>query len=122
MFQIEDCEINETGRYRIYAVILKTLKSQERSFGQISDDPKIVDVVHKYSELFRTTLPDELPPKRSADREIETDANKKIPNRWLFKLSFEGFRATRECIEENVRCSRIRLSKSPYGAFLFFAK
>eukprot|EP00171_Calliarthron_tuberculosum_P021638 IDg21638t1 len=67
-------------------------------------------------------LPNELPPERSMDHEIITDQNAKIPNRGLYRLSPDELCATREYIQENLRNGRIRSSKSPYGAPLFFAK
>ena len=80
--------MRQTGP-QVYAVILNTLETNEESFGQVSEDPKMMEVVHNYSDVFRTTLPDGLPPKRSVDHQIETHPNEKVPNRRLFKLSPE---------------------------------
>ena len=84
----------------VYAVILNTLEAQKGSLGKISDDQRILEAVHAYSEVFRTALPDELPLKCSVNYEIEIDANEKIPNGRLFKLSSEILRPTRVYIEE----------------------
>lgn len=63
-----------------------------------------------------------LPPKRSVDHDIETDPLAKIPSRRLFRLSPDELRPIRQYINENLEIGRIRLTKSSYGAPLFFEK
>ena len=66
----------QTGR-EFYAAILNILQTREESFGQVSDNLKMMKVVHKYSEVFRTIIPEGLPPKRSVDHQIEPTQIKK---------------------------------------------
>lgn len=107
---------------QVYAVVLNALESTEYSFGRSPTDPELQNIVKEYSDVFRSELPKGLPPKRSIDHEIITDKDAKIPNRRLFRLSPDELRATREYIKDNLESGRIRLSRSPYGAPLFFAK
>ena len=106
----------------IFAVHVNAVSNSDKSFAEETDDPELKSIIDEYSEVFQSNLPPGLPPVRSVDHEIVTDPNSKIPYRRLFHLSPEELRATREYIEENLKNGRIRRSKSPYGAPLFFAK
>jgi hypothetical protein len=46
-----------------------------------SIDPKIKSLLKEHSDLFRSELPDGLPPKRSVDHAIETEHGAKPPHR-----------------------------------------
>lgn len=63
-----------------------------------------------------------MPPKRSVDHVIETEEGAKPPHRPLFQLSPSELLATKEYIIDLLRSGKIRPSKSPYGAPLFFIK
>ena len=79
-------------------------------------------LLEKYKELFRDQLPKGLPPKRSVDHEIETSIESKPPHRPLYHLSPVELKATKEYVEDLLKKGKIRPSKSPYGAPLFFVK
>ena len=56
----------------------------------INDNPKhtrLANLLKKYESVFRSELPQGLPPKRSIDHEIETEKGAKPPKRSLFQLS-----------------------------------
>lgn len=107
---------------QVFTVFVNSIGAKEDSFGTMTSDPEMLKILEEYSDVFRSTLPDGLPPKREVDHEIITEADEKIPNRRLFRLSPDELRATREYIKENIASGKIRISKSPYGAPLFFAK
>lgn len=67
-------------------------------------------------------MPEGLPPKRDVDHRIEVDPNSTPPRRGMFQLSPAELLATKEYIEDLLRKGKIRPSKSPYGAPLFFVK
>lgn len=107
---------------KVFAVCLNSLETEEDKFGSSTEDPELQEIIREYADVFKSKLPPGLPPKRSVDHEILTDPDSKIPHRRLFRLSPDELRATREYISENLANGRIRSSKSPYGAPLFFAK
>ena len=72
--------------------------------------------------MFRSELPQGLPPKRSIDHKIETEKGAKPPKRSLFQLSPAELEATKQYITELIQKGKIRPSRSPYGAPLFFVK
>ena len=63
-----------------------------------------------------------MPPKRSVDHEIQVGEDSKPPHRPLFQLSPVELEAAKEYVEKLLKSGRIRPSKSPYGAPLFFVK
>lgn len=107
---------------QFYVCYVNSMKTVEEPYAQPTSDPEMMRIVDDFSDVFRSNLPSGLPPKKSMDHAIETEPDAKIPNRRLFKLSPDELRATREYIRENLENGRIRLSRSPYGAPLFFAK
>ena len=56
------------------------------------------------------------------DHEIETSIESKPPHRPLYHLSPVELKATKEYVEDLLKKGKIRPSKSPYGAPLFFVK
>jgi hypothetical protein len=86
------------------------------------DDTRIKALLERYSGVFRTELPDGLPPKRSVDHEIETEPGAKRPHRSLYQLSPLELQAAKEYVVDLMKKGKIRPSRSPYGAPLFFVK
>ncbi len=107
---------------QVFAVVVNDIETNHENFGQATDDPELGKIIEQFSDVFQSQLPPGLPPIRTVDHAIETDPDAKIPYRRLFKLSPQELKATREYIADNLENGRIRLSKSPYGAPLFFAK
>jgi hypothetical protein len=79
-------------------------------------NPKIKPLLTHYSDVFRSELPDGLPPKRSVDHAIETEHGAKPPHRSLYQLSPAELQAAKEYVADLIKTKRIRPSKSPYGA------
>ena len=72
--------------------------------------------------MFQKELPAGLPPKRAVDHAIETDLSGKPPLRPLYQLSPAELVAVKGYVVDLLRSGRIRRSKSPFGASLFFVK
>ena len=106
---------------QIYQVVQK---NHTKSNGKNSknSNAKLDMLLKKYETIFRDELPPGLPPKRSVDHEIKLKENEKPPHRPLFQLSPEELKACKEYVDMLIRKKKIRPSKSPYGAPLFFVK
>lgn len=98
-----------------------TLLSPERS-KKASEDVDIKALKDEFSTVFRSDLPNGLPPRREVDHEIEIEENSTPPHRGIFQLSPAELLATKEYVTDLLRKGKIRPSKSPYGAPLFFVK
>ena len=79
-------------------------------------------LLNKFEGVFKSELPAGLPPKREVDHEIETEKDARPPHRSLYQLSPVELKATKEYVEDLLKKGKIRPSKSPYGAPLFFVK
>lgn len=110
---------NSTGNFEVYQVVLKNNVS---GFTELKRDDRLKEILEKYKPLFRDDLPPGLPPKRSVDHEIEIEEGSKPPHRPLFQLSPEELKAAKEYVDDLMAKKKIRPSKSPYGASLFFVK
>lgn len=78
--------------------------------------------MEEYSSVFRHDLPHGLPPQRSVDHAVEVYPEATSPHRTIFKLSHVKLLATKDYVSGLIRNEKIRPSKSPYGASLFFVK
>jgi hypothetical protein len=87
-----------------------------------SIDPRMNSPFKDYSDVFRSELPEGLPPKRSVDHGIETEHGAKPPHRSLYQLSSAELQAAKDYVMDLMKKGKIRPSKSPYGAPLFFVK
>jgi Reverse transcriptase (RNA-dependent DNA polymerase) len=85
-------------------------------------DPRMEHVLKKCNDVFRSELPNGLPLKLSVDHSIETEPGAKPPHRPLYKLSPAELHAAKEYVVDLMHKGKIRPSKSPYGAPLFFVK
>jgi hypothetical protein len=90
--------------------------------GKRSADTKLIPLLKEYSDVFRSELPDGLPPKRSVDHAIETDHGAKSPHRLLYQLSPAELQEAKEYVVALMKKGNIRPSKSPYGTPLFSVK
>lgn len=86
------------------------------------DDADIQALEQEFNSVFRDDLPAGLPPKREVDHKIEIISDSSPPHPGIFQLSPAGLLATKEYITDLLRKGKIRPSKSPYVAPLFFVK
>lgn len=84
--------------------------------------PKHSRILQKFHKIFVEDLPDGLPPKRAVDHEIKLKEDTIPPRRPSFQLSPAELKATKEYITKHLKSGKLRPSKSPYGAPLFFVR
>ena len=101
---------------------LQVTEASSESQEQKVDNPQVLQLIQKYSDVFKASLPPGLPPERDVDHCIEVENSTKPPYRPLFQLSPAELAATKQYIVEMIDNGKIRPSKSPYGAPLFFVK
>lgn len=106
----------------VYQVITREVKPDLENVKSDKSNRKLDGILQKYKEVFRSELPDGLPPKRLVDHEIEVEEGVKPPHRPLYQLSPAELKACKEYVESLLKKGKIRRSKSPYGAPLFFVK
>lgn len=88
----------------------------------IQEDPDVKALKEEFNTVFRNDLPHGLPPKRDVDHKIEVQPDSSPPHRGIFQLSPAELLATKEYVTDLLKKGKIRPSKSPYGAPLFFVK
>lgn len=72
-------------------------------------------LLQKYKSVFRSELPEGLPPKRSVDHEILVDENAKPPHRTLFQLSPAELMATKDYVTDLLRKGKSDQVDPPMG-------
>lgn len=87
-----------------------------------SKDPDKRTLTEEFSEIFRDDLPPALPLKRCADYVVDTENESKPPFRPIFQLPPAELSASKEYITDLLKKGKIRPSRSPFGAPLFFVK
>ena len=83
---------------------------------------KLRALLNEFEDVFQEELPPGLPPKREVDHEIVTIEGSKPPHRPLYQLSPVELSAMKDYVQKLLDTGKIRPSKSPYGAPLFFVK
>ncbi len=97
-------------------------KSGLRIEAEESSHPGLKKMLQKYRTVFREELPSGTPPRRNVDLQIQTEKNAKPPHRPLHQLSPVELKAMQGYVQELFDKGKIRPSKWPYGAPLFFVK
>lgn len=83
---------------------------------------KLERLLEGYSSVFREDFPSVFPPEREIYHAIETDDSVKPPHRPVYQLSPVELMALKEYVIDLLRTGKIRRSKSPFRASLFFVK
>ena len=139
-------ERNQCSRVSISNIGVKKFRSLLRKkghqedfevFGLIEDDSnrlskrgtngrqqrnRLDALLVKHKSIFREELPDGLPPERSIDHGIELEPHHRPPKHPLYQLSLAELVAVKEYVINLLKKGKIRRSRSPYGASLFFVK
>ena len=126
--QTERCEVDEvtvsnisvkkfrkilrkrSKRIEVYQVIMREVKPDLENIKRDKSNRTLDEILQKYEEVFRSELPDGLPPKRLVDHEIETEGGSKPPHRPLFQLSPRELKACKEYVESLLKKGNIRRS------------
>jgi len=108
----------------VYQLVAREVKKVKQGDGieDMVSDPMMKRILRKHRNMFRDDLPAGLPPNRTVDHEITVDEGEKPPHRRMFQLSPGELRAAKEYVDSLIATGKIRPSKSPYGAPLFFVK
>lgn len=99
---------------------LSGLTRRDPKIGQ--RDPETARLLEKFWSVFQKDPRDGLPPKREVDHEIQISPESKPSFRPIFHLSPAELIETKEYITELLNKGKIRPSRSPCGALLFFVK
>ena len=110
-----------TKKVELYQVKIREFKhSKGEKFAE--KNAKLERLYAELESVFKTELPPGLPPKRPVDHEIQVEEDSKPAYRPLLQLSLVELEAAKEYMEKWLKSGKIRPSKSPYGASLFFVK
>ena len=111
----------KSGTVQIFQVVIRDVGGIS-GLKSAKNSEKLEKLLSEFNTVFRDDLPEGLPPERSVDHEIDVDSESKPPHRPLFQLSPRELKAAKEYVEKLLKQGKIRPSKSPYGASLFFVK
>ena len=84
--------------------------------------PKLESLLQQYHLFSKVNYAKGLPPERAVDHEIEIEDGAKPPHRPLFHLSPAELVGCNEYVQDLLKKGKLRPSKSPFGAPLFFVK
>lgn len=107
---------------QVFQVVIREKSDDLSKVKMGKKDSRIDDLLKEYKVVFKSELPPGLPPKRSVEHTIEIEDGSKPPHRPLYQLSPAELEAAKEYVEDLLKKGKIRRSKSPYGAPLFFVK
>lgn len=79
-------------------------------------------IVEEFKDIFVEELPDQLPPKRDLDFEINLKSDEPPPVRPVIRLSTDELKELKKQLTSLLQKGFIRPSTSPYGAPVFFVK
>ncbi len=79
-------------------------------------------IEQEYADVFRDSLPKELPPRRELDHRIELVPGSAPPNRATYRMSPKELDELRKQLNDLVEHGFIQPSKSPFGAPVLFVK
>jgi len=108
--------------FQVFQVMVREKPSELEKVKVGKQDARTAALLKKYECVFRSELPAGLPPERSVEHTIEVEKGSKPPHRPLYQLSPAELKACKEYVEDLLKKGKIRRSKSPYGAPLFFVK
>lgn len=110
-----------TDDFVVYQVRnINSLETRLNDMKQEPDDPEVQALKGEFSSVFVDNFPAGLPPQRDVEHHIEVDPDSTPPHRGIFELSPAELIATKEYITDLLKKRKIRPSKLPYGAPLFF--
>ena len=105
-----------TANAELFAICVKETKSEETDIM----GPDVSAVIKKFIDVFPTTLPDRLPPKRNIDHAIELTPGTEPPSRPIYRLSYEETNELKKQLADLLKKGYIQPSTSPFGAPVLF--
>ncbi|KAF1313207.1 Retroelement pol polyprotein, partial [Globisporangium splendens] len=101
----------------VYRIKNNSMAKQEAK--HIVIDPRVEQLLNEYSDVFPEKLPNELPPNRRVEFEMNMKADAQPSNRPPFRLSQTEQEALRAFVEENLAKQWIEVSDSPWVSNIF---
>lgn len=80
------------------------------------------DIITEYQDIFREELPEELPPARGMEFEINLKPGESPPVRPVLRLSQRELKELKIQLQKYLDKGLLRPSSSPFGAPVFFVK
>jgi len=105
-----------TANAELFAICVKETKSEETDIM----GPDVSAVIKKFIDVFPTTLPDRLPPKRNIDHAIELTPGTEPPSQPIYRLSYEETNELKKQLTDLLKKGYIQPSTSPFGAPVLF--
>src|SRR5437868_1229306 len=96
-------------------------------YNLTTSDDKIIPIpqeakslIKEFQDIFPSTLPNNLPPKRTVDHSIELIPGSEPPSRPTYRLSYLEMNELKKQLSELLQKGFIRPSVSPFGAPVLF--
>jgi hypothetical protein len=99
----------------VYALILQKPEEEKKDI-----DPRIQAILEEFKEVFQE--PTGLPPSRPENHKIVLESSEFPPIRGIRRLDEVKLKVLKETLETLLRKNFIRVSESPYGANVLFAR
>ena len=109
-------------KFQVFHLVARDLPAELKKVTVGKQDSRLDALLTKYESVFRSELPGGLPPERGVEHTIEVEKGSKPPHRPLYQLSPAELKACKEYVEDLLKKGKIRRSRSPYDAPLFFVK
>lgn len=109
--------------FKVYQVrCVNNMNVELMNMSTTDEEPDITRLKEEFSSVFGSELTEGLPQEREIEHRIEVEPCSAPPHRGIFELSPAELMATKEYIADLLKKKKLRPSKSPYRAPLFFVK
>ena len=101
----------------IFAIYVNNTEKLEVKKDNI---PEVNKILKEFADVFPTTLPEKLPPKRAIDHTIDLVPGTEPPFRPIYKMSYMELDELKKQLTDLSKRGYIRPSMSPFGAPVLF--
>ena len=106
----------------MFLAVISTVAETKDPFTPDQDHPALAKLQLEFADLFRETLPTDLPPKRDIDHKIDLESGVPPPCRQPYRMSPAELDELKKQLQALLDNGHIRPSSSPYGAPVLFVK